>query len=249
MADYTEKKNLNLLSAIDELKKTQNEETLNLFLDELAHNAEFYAPMRTVGNGKDARPAFAIISDKEKHQYYAFFTSKEKAHLWSQRKEKYALLSFQKIAGMSIGDPRIAGFVINPASDNFIVGRKLISDAARLLHAESFDQEAEEIKAPVEFQEPDGNYEEMLDALKEYMRGDSNISAAYLLQAEINGQTSYVIIVNHIHKMQPSFGNIGLIAKDFGNGRPVALLSARAKEAGEAIKDIMPFYVRPFVVK
>lgn len=248
MEDSREKKNARLLMAIHALKSDVNQGAQDRLVDELIHNAELYLPMREAGAGDDTRIAFAVISDKDKHQYYALFTSRERVKAWGES-EKLAVVNFSKLASMCMGDPRIAGVVINPKTEDLILGRKLISDAHRISQAELMGQQAVPSVEKPSFREPSGRYEEMMDAVREYVRDDSNVSAIYLMEAEINGELCYVFIVNHIGSMQPSFANISTVASDFREEeRPVAVMSARAPEAMEAIRDIMPFYRRPFTI-
>ena len=240
--DHTEKKNGRFIIAMERLRKEQTAAATRFFLDALTQDAEFYMPMKTAGIGRERKPAFAVLNDGEKHHYYAIFTSKKRAEHWNAEEKSYAVLDFRQLAGMSLGDERISGFVIDAGTEDMILGRKLIMDALRVKRARELGEEAVEVEGEIRFREPTGDYWEMLDALREYMSQDPNVSAAYLQEAELNGELCYVIIVNHIGQIQPSFANISLLAKDFGNGRPVALLSARLDQAEKAIASLLPFY-------
>ncbi len=248
MADKTAEKNRRFEEAIQTLKNENTQAAQEQFVDLLIHEAEFYSPMKIAGEGETSKPAFAIVSDKEKHHYYALFTSKEKVKLWSEEKVRYAVLSFRQLAGMCMGDPRISGVVINVNSDSLILGRKLLSDAVRVAASEEMEMTPVEMQGEPEFREPTGDFGELVDAVHEYVKQDPNVSAAYLRETTVNGKDCYAIIVSHIHGIQPTFANISTVAQDFGNGRPVAVVSARSKAAEKAIADVMPFYRKPFKV-
>lgn len=249
MEDEREKKNARLLMAMHALQSEESAGAQERLLNELIHHAELYLPVKQAKDGEDTRIAFAVVNDGQKHHYYALFTSRERAQAWRESEQEFAVVNFPKLASMCMGDPRISGVVINANTENLILGRKLLSDANRMLQAELMGQKAVPAAEPVMFREPSGEYTEMLEAVREYIREDRNISAAYLREAEIGGELCYVFIVNHIGSMQPSFANITTVAQDFRKERrPVAVMSARAPEAEAVIKDILPFYRRPFVI-
>ena len=236
-------------AAIQTLKTENSQAAQEQFIDLLIHEARFYSPMKIAGDDEDSKPAFAIVSDKEKHHYYALFTSKEKVKLWSEEETRLAVLSFRQLAGMCMNDPRISGVVININSDSLILGRKLLSDAVRVAASEEMEMTPVEMEGEPEFREPTGDFGELVDAIHEYVKMDPNVSAAYLRETTVNGEDCYAVIVSHIHGIQPTFANISTVAQDFGNGRPVAVVSARSKAAEKAIANVMPFYRMPFVVE
>lgn len=250
MEDIREKKNARLLMAIHALQSEENQGAQEKLVDELIHHAEFYLPIRQaeVAEG-DTRIAFAVLNDGDNHQFYGIFTSKERAKAWNPDVKEMAVVNFAKLCNMCMGDPHISGLVINARTENLILGRKFISDANRMQQAEFLGQQAVPVTEKPEFREPSGEYQEMMEAVLEYIRDDRNITAAYLRDAVLNGELCYVFIVNHIGSIQPSFANITTVATDFRKEqRPVAVISARAPEAEEAIKDILPFYRRPFAL-
>ena len=100
----------------------------------------------------------------------------------------------------------------------------------------------------LEFTEVLGDANELREALTEYMRDDQNVMAAYLLGAKQGGKCFNLCIVSHKGSIQPSFANITTVANDFSGGIPFAVMSNRSKTAEDAIKDLLPFYRRPFVM-
>lgn len=248
MADVIESRNRDLEKAIEALAKNPDAKAQNDFIHALLSCGGFYAPMKSHGEGRERKPAFAVVTDRQKNHYYALFTSRANVKLWSTEKTALAELSFRQIGNTAQGDPRISGLVINPNKDNLILGRKLIENVLRMDEADMYGQADIPFAPGTEFHEPKGECPEMLDALREYMRGDANVSAAYLRGVTINHEECYAVIVTHTGPLQPTFSNIAKVAQDFGNGTPTAVVSSRAKDAEKAISGIMPFYRRPFVV-
>ena len=75
MSDYREKKNARLLMAIHGLQAEPNQQWEDRLMDALNHHTEFYVPMRTVGEGQERKPAFAVVEDKDHNHFYVLFTS------------------------------------------------------------------------------------------------------------------------------------------------------------------------------
>ena len=126
MNDFREKKNARLMMAINGMKNEGGRDWEDKLVDALIHHAEFYVPMRTVGEGEEKKPVFAVVEDKDKNHFYALFTSQEKVKKWPNSTEGSAVLSFHQLALMALDDPRISGFVIDMNSENFILWRKFI---------------------------------------------------------------------------------------------------------------------------
>ena len=248
MNDYREKKNARLLMAIHGIQNEGPKKCEEQLIDALIHHAEFYVPMRTAGEGDDKKPVFAVVQDKDKNHFYTLFTSQEKAKLWPNATEGCAVLSFHQLALMSLDDPRISGFVINMNSENFILWRKFIANCMHVEQAELMGEVPVRPGDDLEFTEVLGDANELREALTEYMRDDQNVMAAYLLGAKQGGKSFNLCIVSHKGSIQPSFANITTVANDFSGGIPFAVMSNRSKTAEDAIKDLLPFYRRPFVM-
>jgi hypothetical protein len=248
MSDYREKKNARLLMAIHGLQAEPNQQWEDRLVDALNHHTEFYVPMRTVGEGQERKPAFAVVEDKDHNHFYVLFTSKEKAKHWTKGLETHAILSFHQVASMALGDPRISGFVINMNTENFIMWRQFIVNCFHKNQANLMGQDPVQVSEEIVFTDPVGNTKDLEEALTEYMRDDLNITSAYMLGARQNNKNFNVCIVSHVGSIQPSFSNISLLGKDFGGDTPMAVMSYQNKKAEEAVKDRMPFYRRPFVL-
>ena len=248
MNDFREKKNARLIMAIHGIQNEGGANWEERLIDALIHHAEFYVPMRTVGEGEEKKPVFAVVEDKDKNHFYALFTSQEKVKKWPNSTEGSAVLSFHQLALMALDDPRISGFVIDMNSENFILWRKFIANCIHVEQAELMGEVPVRPGEDLEFTEPLGDAKELEEALSEYMRDDLNVMAAYLLGAKQDGKSFNLCIVSHKGSIQPSFANITTVGNDFSGGILFAVMSNRSKTAEDAIKDRMPFYRRPFVV-
>lgn len=239
--------NKNFVKAMNALKERQTKEREEKFQDALLHDVTFYVPMKRAGEGAQMMPAFGLVLDPQRQAFYAVFTSREEAVAWNPEPVEYALLSFRELSGMSIGDSRIHGIVIDAKGASMILGRKFISDMARMERAELEGLHAIPAKE-MEFRDPQGKFEDTLDAMREYLEEDGNVSAAYLRETTIDDQETYVLLITHVLGTDPTFPNLMTLAHDFPADKPFCVMSTRSKEAGEAIKDVMPFYRRPIVV-
>ena len=84
MSDYREKKNARLLMAIHGLQAEPNQQWEDRLMDALNHHTEFYVPMRTVGEGQERKPAFAVVEYKDHNHFYFLIINKYCTYYYSQ---------------------------------------------------------------------------------------------------------------------------------------------------------------------
>ncbi len=245
MADYTERANTKLIEAITRIKESegQDKEAYQLFENELMNHAEFIMPVMIENEEsmEDRKLLYAVTALKDGHPYYMLFTSKEKLKAFNRegKKLKTVIHKFEMITDIAYGDENIFGLVINPGTDNFILGRAIISDLrARFKGSDSAEDKGVEFKNVRE----DEVSEELKNALVMAMRNDSKITKGYLRDMVKNGRLNYVVIIEHTGTMEESFPMIMNICKKHSHDRSVALLSANAPIAAQATEGAEPIY-------
>ena len=151
MADYTERANEEFVEAITRIKESKgadkeaNEKVTELLLN---GTAQFLMPvMITDEPAKERKILYGVIAGKDGQPFYMLFTSKQKIKEWNKegRKIKTVTHTFEEAANKAVGDPRIFGFVINPVTDDFIIGRAVIQDLLTKLNGKAFGLDAKEI--------------------------------------------------------------------------------------------------------
>lgn len=245
MADYTERANTKLIEAINRIKESegQDKEAHQLFETELMNHAEFIMPVMIENEEsmQDRKLLYAVTALKDGHPYYMLFTSKEKLKSFNREGKKLRTVThkFEMITDIAYGDENIFGLVINPGTDNFILGRAIISELrSRFKGGDSAAAESVEFRNVRE----DEVSEELRSALVMAMRNDPNITKGYFRDMVRNGRLDYVVIIEHTGSMEESFPKIMSICKSHSHERSVALLSAKAPIAAQAIEGVEPIY-------
>lgn len=254
MADYVARKNEKLVEAMHAVRTSEsgNRDAEKIMLEELSERAVFYMPVKITGStARDRKLTFGVTQDRQGHHYYMLFTDKDKLRVWADGAHVQMIThSFGEASDIAYGDPRIFGFVINPRTDDMIIGRQMISDVRAMLHGQERGMEPERQNQDdsIEFRSvrQDKTTEELISFISGYMHRDRNVAAAYIRDMVRNGHLDYCIVIRHIGAMDETFTNVMNIAKQHSHGRSVALLSARAPIAEKAIEGVNPFYMKPF---
>lgn len=249
MADYTERANQKLVSAIHALKESNGADAgaEQVLTEELA-NAEFIMPVKIVGEkARERRLCYGVTANKDGAHFYMAFTSRANLKAWFKDTSAQSVKhSFEEAADLAVNDPKIYGFVLNPGTDDFIIARELIADIRTRLKGAELGLEGEKSSADedVEFRDvrEDQTTADLLNALTGAMRSDRNVAAGYIRDMVRNGHTDYCVIVRHIGSMDETFPRLMAAARRASRGRSVALLSARAPIAEKAIEGQKPFY-------
>ena len=254
MADYTERANEEFVEAITRIKESKgadkeaNEKVTELLLN---GTAQFLMPvMITDEPAKERKILYGVIAGKDGQPFYMLFTSKQKIKEWNKegRKIKTVTHTFEEAANKAVGDPRIFGFVINPMTDDFIIGRAVIQNLLTKLNGKAFGLEGEKVNEDedVTFQDvrEDEVTEELKSALTEFCEKNDDIMKVYLRDMIRNGHLDYVLVIYHTGSMDDVFPEIMEVCKAHSHGRRVALLSAKAPVASKATNGAEPFFMK-----
>ena len=252
MADYVKRANEKMMLALVALKETQSDKAQNTMMAEMASNARFILPVMVTGKtAEDRKMSFGVTSNKEGNHFFMLFTDRDRLRDWSRgKKTETVTYDFSECAALAIGDSRISGFILNPGTDNLLIGRKMIEDlrAQSLGIKNGMTPDAVQTEENVSYKDPDDSARDLIQALRGYLRSDHNVAEAWLREMNRNGQDVYLVVVRHVGSMDPTFTNIMKTAKDYLHGKGLALLSARSSAAPKAIESAEPFYRKPFSV-
>ncbi len=254
MADYAERANEKLVEAITRIKESKGEDKeANEIVTEmlLSGTAQFLMPvMITDEPAEERKILYGVIAGKDGQPFYMLFTSKQKLKEWNRegKRIKTVTHTFEEAANKAVGDPRIFGFVINPMTDDFIMGRAIIQDLLTRLNGKAYGLVGEKSSEDedVTFQDvrEDEVTEELKSALTEACEKNDNIIKVYLRDMIRNGHLSYVLVIYHIGSMDDLFPEIMEVCKAHSHGRSVALLSAKAPVASKATKGAEAFFMK-----
>lgn len=251
MADYTERANEKLMEAILRIKESEgkDKDAHIIFAEELMNNAEFIMPVMIENEEtpSERKLLYGVTAMNDGRPFYMLFTSKNKLKSWNKEGNKLRTVThkFEMVTDIAYGDENIFGLVINPGTDNFIIGRPAISDLrARMKGTDVSSQNKDAGEENEVFQDvrSDEVTDELKNALVMAMRNDEKIEKGYLRDMVKNGRLSYVVVIDHTGTMEESFPKIMDICKNHSHGRSVALLSAKASVAEKAIGGAEPVY-------
>ncbi len=252
MADYTERANEKLMEAISRIKESQgnDKEAQDILEAELMNNAEFMMPVMIANeeSAEDRKLLYGVTAMKDGRPFYMLFTSKEKLKGWNRegKRVRTVINKFPMIADLAYGDERIFGLVVNPGTDNFMIGRAAITDLRARIRGEELGLKGEQssVDEDVQFQNvrEDEVSEELRNSLIMAMRNDPKIVKGYFRDMVRNGHLDYVVIIDHTGTMEESFPKIMSICKHHSHDRSVALISSKAPIAAKAIDGVEPIY-------
>ena len=252
MADYIKQANEKMMAAMQRLRETGSKEAETEFFHEMMENGQFLLPAMPTTQGGGRKLAHGVVKDREGRHYYMLFTDRDRLRAWSKgQRTSIVNYDMHDCCDLAINDPRISGFVLNPGTDDMIIARKLIEDMRALFRAEDREMSAEradEADVSAVYGEPTVNTEGLEKALRAYFRTDPNVAEAYLREMDRNGEKDLLLVIRHLHAMDPTFHNAAERAQPYLRSRRLAVMSARSPEAGRAIKDVMPFYRKPFTI-
>lgn len=241
--------------------KTASKEDFPAIMTELAQEialrAKFISPVRfskdpilesdgTAKLPEGTQIAFAQISNEKKEKYYPAFTSVDELMKWDLmqgQKPQTLTLGFDDYAAMILDRKGGDGFVINPFSDNFVVGKEAL---------ERWKTKKQiEIKGHIEKRITQGEKMNVIEpkvypmALANSLIGAAKklaIKKMWLFELEQNGEKSHLAVVDFTGDRDQIFNALGAAAKPFLNNMDLNMVNAKSSFGVEAVQNHAPIY-------
>ena len=236
-----------LLNAIRIVKSDSSKETL--FFEALLQ-AKFLCPVQTdTGNlakntdgsialSEDTPVSFVSIADSSGAQYLMAFTDRNELAKWSQGKYHQTMVyAYNDYKGLLMpGDMPYQGVVINPFSDNVVLGKEVFSDG-NLQKVTARGQESLMIGLPKDYPTS------MVEKLKQYFHKTRLVEIAFLLWMARGEEAGYLLVLGTKTSPQQLFPQIGEICKPYLNNKLLDMVLLNSAFGQSAVEDQLPFYI------
>ena len=231
---------------------------MNEVAEEIVMNAQFLAPARlssppslnkdgTGTVGKDAKISFALIGSPDGKKYYPAFTDINEMLKWESMAEQKPFtlaLGFDDYADMIVRKNAAEGLVINPFSDNLILDKKLLAHWLEKKqyrtngHAEHIISTDSDGKVGA----PDPFNMELSVALSTAAKKDPAVRALWFRGMVLNGEKSYLAVVDFKGERQRVFSALGEAAKPYLSTMPLSIVALDEALGKTATENVMPIY-------
>lgn len=194
---------------------------------------------------KDTVLSFPMISDTEGHEYQPVFTDWKELGKWSAIKEppKTMIFSFDDLQTMISKLNNIAGFVINPYGENFVVSQKLMASLKQrkdTLNKGTVHMKLKEGES-ILLGEPAVYPTQMIQAVVSQMEKMSGVSVAWFRQMKIDNNLSYLLVVDYIGDRESIFSEISQVARPYLHEMSLGMVPLD-NFGRQAIEGVKPFY-------
>ncbi len=194
---------------------------------------------------KDTILSFPMISDTEGHAYQPVFTDWNELGKWSAIKEppKTMIFSFDDLHVMISKLNNIAGFVINPYCENFVVTQKLMASLKQrkdTLNNGTVNMKLKEGES-ILLGDPAVYPTQMIQAVVTQMEKMSGVSVAWFRQMKVDNNLSYLLVVDYIGDRESIFSEISQVARPYLHEMNLGMVPLD-NFGRQAIEGVKPFY-------
>lgn len=246
------------LLAAARLKRAQEsiKDITNLIFEEIATQAHFLSVIELseepVANGdgtatfqKDSLMRIPMISTQDDKHFYPVFTDWEEIRKWTNcPSNKTMILDFDSYAGMVLKDDKTEGIAINPFGADFILDRKTIEHikTRKEIITKGVSEQKVEKDTQVTLGEPKDYPTEMVEAIKAYLNGETDVKRAWLRLMYRSGEYSYLVVVDFEGDRNTVFGKIADAARPHLENMYIDMIPFSDDFGKQAVEGVEPFY-------
>lgn len=243
--------NPRLSRALELLHKENTPEYQQQVLDLIVTDAHFLAPVvlgPTSDNSTREVTQFQLISSQDGRAFFPAFTDWQQLRkLCGPRDQQTLVLSFDDYASLLAGDPRAAGFVINPLDMPLTLERDFVATLARQKQSRAgYSHQTIQKDTRVLFSEAKDCPQVLLDQVRLAVAPLKEVTRLYLrlmTRPELH-QSSYLIIVDHCGDQSTVFRTIADAARPHLGNHSVDMVPFHSQFGKAASKDAQPFFHR-----
>ncbi len=241
-------KNPNLKSAIAKIHENETERNIDLMVNEVV-KAKFILPVKMI-QGKsenETQISFRLLENSNNQKFFGAFTDVEELKKWDGNEElENIIVDFDSLANMLLNsDGNVLGVVINAFGksiempDSMVIMIKQQCDYLKLYKDEI------KLNSEVKFFEPEKYPVEMMAMLMTHFEtAMPYVNSVFVRMFEQDGQKGCLLIVDFIGDVESDFKEIYDVAFPFlKNAKKLVIMPLAMSFAGNAVKDIEPFYV------
>ncbi len=198
---------------------------------------------------KDTTISFNLIEDTNNQTFLIAFTDWNALRKWSNIENQQTLIvTFEDLSSMVLNSKDgHAGFVINPYGEDIVFRRSLLEALKEEQNKPIIDNSCEYVvkkDTSVMLGQPRVFPQELVDAIKRYLKNQRMVRAAYFMQMLRDEEISYLLIVDFSGDKKELFSGIANSAQGYLNGMNIDMMPLEAGFAQNAVRNVKPFYIR-----
>lgn len=250
--------NPKLLEAINKMYQNNNEQTQDAVLKEIL-NAHFLAPinMSSEPEGQNENGvvtlkentilSFFTIENTKKQYFFPAFTDWSELRKWNKQEDiKTLIVKIEDYISLMSNNKNIIGCTINPFKENLILTSLMlqtISEGNNPFNYGIMDDIAIQKETRVILKQPEVYPKEMVNAISEFLKTQNTVFSAYLHLMVMEGETSYLLVIDFSGEKEALFNGIGKTAMPYLNGMYIDIVKFDSNFEN-ACRNIKPFFKR-----
>lgn len=262
---FPDLKNEALVEAMKAVNKSENRETQSKLIEE-AIKASYFAPVDIIGedgnvlqgNGKmkipeNSKVTFKLIRNSKGESYFAIFTDINEFQKWNKSERVNTIVVvFPQVAQLVFKTTDVAGFVINPMTENIIFNREALKSILEVMEMKMKEmKEAEEAKnaktVELKFGKAMNVPDSVMESLKKSIAKHSEVKSAIFCMMLMENQEHYLFALDidgDPETCQKIANSVTATAKLFLTKYPVitAPLNSPYGQGAKQVTD--PFYTK-----
>lgn len=263
---FPDLKNEALVEAMRAVNKEENQQTQSKLIEE-AIKGSFFTPVDILdengnvlqGDGKvkipdNSKVNFKLIRNSKNESYFALFTDINEFQKWNKSERVNTIVVvFPQIAQLVFKTKDVAGFVINPMTENIIFSRDALKNILEVMEAKMKEMqeaqqnaaEANTKKLELKFGKPNNVPDSVIDSVAKSMKKYPEIKEAYFCMMLAEGREHYVFALDidaEAEKCEKIANSITSTAKLFLSKFQILTVPVNSPYGEGAKKVTEPFY-------
>lgn len=197
---------------------------------------------------KDTILSFPLITDVEEHSYQPVFGDWVEVGKWQALKKppQSLILSFDDLHEMFVKRENVAGIVINPFGERFVISREWMASLKirKDLVVKGMAEVTVNKPTKVTLGEPKVYPVEMVRAITGHLKKTVGVKRAWLRLMIKDGEQSYLLVVDFTGDRGTVFGGIAQAARPFLNGMYIDMVPLDDDFGQQAVDGVVPFFMK-----
>jgi hypothetical protein len=195
---------------------------------------------------KGTRMSFPMITDAEGHAFQPVFADWAELGKWQSLKKppQSLVVSFDDLHAMISQQQNIAGIVINPFGESFVMSREWMAalKIRKDVNQTGMAEITVEKPTTVRLGEPNVYPTEMVRAITSHLEKSPAVTRAWLRLMEKDGELSYLLVLDFTGDRRVVFDGIGAAARPYLNGMYLDMVPYNDSLGRQATEGVKAFF-------
>lgn len=226
---------------LNEMKENRTDSITNMVIEELVMRAQFVTPILKA----DDKTSIPMLISSDEKQFYPIFTSNDEFKEWGEVQGlTLVTLTFDDYAELVEKNEEAAGVVVNPYSDNLIIGRASVESfrTRKDLMTKGVAKHKVSKDTNVKLGEPKEYPAELVEALVRFLPEMEVVNRVWLRQMLKNNVPSLLLVVDHTGINEEVFPKMAEVARPYLKKTYIDMVDYREEFGKKATEKVEPFY-------